>query len=71
MLAGLIQRPGYFDPFRHPDRMRERRNVVLGLMRQNGYISDREYALAVRRARSIVAKGAVAIGRGARISWTW
>ncbi|HUJ21731.1 MAG TPA: PBP1A family penicillin-binding protein [Bryobacteraceae bacterium] len=46
MLAGLVQRPSYYNPFRHPDRMRERRNVVLSLMRQNGYITEREYALA-------------------------
>lgn len=45
-LAGLVQRPSYFNPFRHPDRMVQRRNVVLALMRQNSYISEREYALA-------------------------
>jgi penicillin-binding protein 1B len=45
-LAGLVQRPSYYNPFRHPDRMRDRRNVVLSLMRQNGYISEREYAVA-------------------------
>ena len=45
-LAGLVQRPSYYNPYRHPDRVRERRNVVLSLMRQNGYISEREYALA-------------------------
>jgi len=46
MLAGLVQRPSYFNPFRHPERMRDRRNIVLSLMRQNGYITDREYAQA-------------------------
>ncbi len=46
-LAGMIQRPSYFNPYRHPDRVRERRNVVLSLMRQNGYIDDRDYAVAV------------------------
>ena len=30
MLAGIIQRPGYFNPYRHPERVRDRRNVVLG-----------------------------------------
>ena len=45
-LAGLIQRPGIFDPFRHPDRAKERRNIVLRLMRENGFINDRDYALA-------------------------
>ena len=45
-LAGMIQQPGAFDPYRHPDRLKERRNVVLSLMRQNGYLQDRDYALA-------------------------
>ena len=43
MLAGLVQRPSYYNPFRYPDRARERRNTVLGLMRQNGYITEAEY----------------------------
>ena len=46
-LAGMIQRPGYYDPFRHPQRVRDRRNIVLALMRQNGHITDRDYALAI------------------------
>jgi penicillin-binding protein 1B len=55
-LASLPRWPAYFDPFRHPDHLRERRNVVLGLMRQNGYVNDRDYALAVD-APLTVAKG--------------
>jgi penicillin-binding protein 1B len=53
-LAGLIQEPDAFDPFRHPDDAKQRRNEVLTLMRQNGYISDRDYALAIE-ARLTVA----------------
>ncbi|HEU0123902.1 MAG TPA: PBP1A family penicillin-binding protein [Bryobacteraceae bacterium] len=45
-LAGLIQRPSYTNPIRWPDRAKARRNVVLSLMRDNGYISDKEYAEA-------------------------
>jgi penicillin-binding protein 1B len=45
-LAGMIQNPAHFDPYRHPDRTKERRNLVLGMMRQNGFVSDRDYALA-------------------------
>jgi penicillin-binding protein 1B len=56
-LAGMIQRPGIFDPYRHPDRTKERRNVVLKMMRENGFINDREYALATD-APIIVPKGA-------------
>jgi penicillin-binding protein 1B len=46
LLAGLIQRPSYFDPLRYPDRAKQRRNLVLRLMRNNGFISDGEYRSA-------------------------
>ena len=58
MLAGIIQRPGHFNPYRYPDRVRERRNVVLSLMRQNDDIDDRAYAMAVESPLNL-AKGAV------------
>jgi penicillin-binding protein 1B len=54
MLAGMIQRPSYLNPYRHPDRVKERRNMVLSLMRQNGYITDRDYALAAESPIKVV-----------------
>jgi penicillin-binding protein 1B len=42
-LAGMVQRPSYFNPYRNPDRVRERRDLVLTLMRQNGYLTQAEY----------------------------
>ena len=57
-LAGLIQRPSYTNPVRWPDRSKARRNIVLSLMRENGYISDRDYATAAEQP-VIVASGAV------------
>ncbi len=47
LIAGLIQRPVYFNPFRYPDRAIARRNLVLKLMRENGYITAAQYAAAV------------------------
>ena len=47
LLAGMIQRPSYYNPFRFPDRALERRNLVLRLMRENGRLSDAAYARAV------------------------
>src|SRR6516225_2294844 len=52
-LAGMIQRPSYFNPFKAPERTRERRNVVLSLMHQNGEISDRDYELAVQSSLTV------------------
>lgn len=46
-LAGLIQRPSYLNPFHHPDRALERRNVVLSLMYGNKYLTKAQYAEAV------------------------
>jgi penicillin-binding protein 1B len=47
LLAGMVQRPSYYNPFRFPDRALERRNLVLRLMRENGYLTGGEYNLAV------------------------
>jgi penicillin-binding protein 1B len=41
-IAGIIQTPSRFSPFRNPDRARERRNVVLGLMAEAGLVSAAE-----------------------------
>jgi penicillin-binding protein 1B len=38
-LAGMIQRPNYFNPFRHPDRTIDRRNLVLDSMVETGAIT--------------------------------
>jgi len=48
LLAGLIQRPNYLNPYRHPERAIQRRNIVLGLMRENGYITELQYLEAVK-----------------------
>jgi len=60
-LAGMIQRPGIYDPYRHPDRLTERRNVVLGLMRQNDQISERDYALAVQAPLTVAKTGSSSV----------
>jgi penicillin-binding protein 1B len=39
MLAGIIQRPNYINPFRHADRTVERRNLVLDSMVETGAIT--------------------------------
>jgi penicillin-binding protein 1B len=41
-LAGIIQRPSYFNPYRHPDRTIERRNLVLDSMVETGAISKEQ-----------------------------
>jgi penicillin-binding protein 1B len=40
LLAGLVNGPTYFSPYRHPDRAIERRNLVLRAMVENNAISE-------------------------------
>jgi penicillin-binding protein 1B len=42
MLAGMIQRPNYFNPYRHPDRTIDRRNLVLDSMVETGAITKEQ-----------------------------
>ncbi|MGI9103736.1 MAG: penicillin-binding protein 1A [Terriglobales bacterium] len=42
LLAGIIQRPSYLSPYRHPERALERRNVVLESMAETGAITREE-----------------------------
>ena len=44
LLVGLLPSPASYSPIRHPDRARKRRNTVLRLMRDQGYISHNEHA---------------------------
>ncbi len=39
LLAAMARFPNYYDPRRHPDRALRRRNVVLNLMRNTGYLT--------------------------------
>lgn len=43
-LAALPKGPALYDPVRHPDRARSRRNTVLALMAQQGYITAQQSA---------------------------
>ncbi|MGA2712097.1 MAG: PBP1A family penicillin-binding protein [Bryobacteraceae bacterium] len=53
-LAAIVRGASYYNPYRHGDRVRDRRNAILALMRQNGFITDREYAVAVETPLKLV-----------------
>lgn len=44
MLVGMCKNPSYYNPIRNPQRVLERRNVVLGLMEDVGYLSEADCA---------------------------
>ncbi|MDF2722916.1 MAG: penicillin-binding protein, partial [Paenibacillus sp.] len=45
-LAAIPKAPAYYNPIDHPDRSKERRGVVLLLLRDQGYITEAERAQA-------------------------
>ncbi|MDE3198473.1 MAG: PBP1A family penicillin-binding protein, partial [Acidobacteriota bacterium] len=53
-LAGMARGASYYNPYRHKDRVVERRNWILGMMRQNGYITDRDYGVATETPLTLV-----------------
>jgi penicillin-binding protein 1B len=48
LLAGMIQLPNFYNPYRHEDRTLRRRNLVLSLMHDNGYLTEMQYVEAVK-----------------------
>jgi penicillin-binding protein 1B len=51
MIAGMIKAPNVINPIKRPARARKRRNMILGLLRDAGKISEPEY---IRAANSLV-----------------
>ncbi|MBR2903129.1 MAG: transglycosylase domain-containing protein, partial [Clostridia bacterium] len=47
VLAGLVKSPNNYSPFKHPEKCLSRRNLVLGFMRQEGYIDESTYQAAI------------------------
>lgn len=45
-LVGLVKGASYYNPKRNPNRARDRRDLILGLMAENGIISEKQRILA-------------------------
>jgi penicillin-binding protein 1B len=55
LLIAVIRGPSYYDPFRHPERARARRDLVLDKMLQGGLVDEDQHARAVRSPLTTVA----------------
>ena len=55
LLVGEAKGASYYNPWRNPQRALARRNVVLGVLKDSGLISEDEYRQAVSRDLEVVA----------------
>ena len=53
LLAGIIRGPNLYSPLRHTEAATARRNLVLDLMREQGFVSDSDHRRAVARGLGI------------------
>lgn len=63
MLVGLAKGPSYYNPRRHPERAKERRNVVLNNMLVTGKLSQTDYEKAIKQPLGVVKKASVGKSR--------
>jgi len=54
LLAGLVKGPSYYDPRRHPERAKTRRDLVLKVLQEQGVISMKARLDAEKRPLGIV-----------------
>lgn len=54
VLVAMIRGPAFYHPFRHPDRLLKRRNLVLQLMAEQGVISQAQYLSAKQSALGVI-----------------
>ncbi|PSW04652.1 penicillin-binding protein 1B [Photobacterium lipolyticum] len=60
LLVGLIKGPSYYNPWRNPERARQRRDLVLRLMMDNGTLNGTQYEQAASRPLDLQAKPMIA-----------
>ena len=56
LLVAMVKGPSYYSPRRHPQRARDRRDLVLSLMQQEGYLSHPKYRQLLESDLGVIAK---------------
>lgn len=57
LLVGVLKGASYYNPRQHPERALDRRNLVLQLMAEQGFIPDEEWQAAMMRPLGVSSKG--------------
>ncbi len=59
LLVGMVKGPSYYNPWRYPERAKERRNVILKVMQDQQVIDQELYDLLSVRPLGVQARGEV------------
>lgn len=62
-LAGLVQGPSLYNPWKNPEGAKNRRNIVLKNMLITGKISQQQYETEVARPLNVLAKPVLSVAR--------
>lgn len=65
MLAGMVRSPSYYDPYKIPQSVQERRNLVLRKMEQQGFITNDEAEAAMNEPISLAPPNVVYVQKQA------
>lgn len=57
LLVGMIKGPSYYDPWRKPEKSLERRNTVLAVLKNRGYLTQEQFDLYSNKPLNIIKKG--------------
>ncbi|MBD9485598.1 penicillin-binding protein 1B [Pseudomonas sp. PDM14] len=60
LLVGMVKGPTYYNPRRFPERALERRNLVLGLLAQQGIVTQAEAEAAQQKPLGVTKRGSLA-----------
>lgn len=60
MLVGMVKGPSYYNPMRFPERVKDRRDLVLRLMMQEDILSPRQYEMAASRSLDVKKRATIA-----------
>lgn len=63
LLIGMVKGPSYYNPRRHPQRAKQRRDLVLSKMNEQGLLDDQSYLDAKSKTLMVVSKPPIRTSR--------
>ncbi|MFN6970716.1 MAG: penicillin-binding protein 1B [Rheinheimera sp.] len=63
LLIAIIKGPSYYDPRRHPKRAEDRRDLILGMMRDHGLLDQTQWFAATNQPLDVIPLGEHLKGR--------